>query len=71
MGSTQIPGQPVCLVMEYIQKGALTNLLKNPISSRLKCKIILDVARGINFMHKNNIFHRDLKPDNVLVSKYI
>lgn len=27
-----------------------------------------DIARGMDFLHKNGIVHRDLKPDNILVS---
>jgi len=53
--------------MEFIPGGPLTALLQKSLNDKLKCKIILDISRGMNFLHKNNIFHRDLKPDNVLV----
>jgi serine/threonine protein kinase len=68
MGSTQVPGQPVCLIMEYIEKGSLGNLLeKANLTLKLKTKIIWDIARGMQYLHVNHIYHRDLKPDNVLV----
>jgi serine/threonine protein kinase len=69
MGSTQIPGQPMAIVMEYVKGGSLTDLLKRDISERFKCKLGLDVAKGMSFLHSHNIYHRDIKPDNMLVSK--
>lgn len=68
MGSTQIPGQPLCIIMEFIPGGSLTDLLnKAPIHEKFKCKLALDVATGMAFLHSNSIYHRDLKPDNMLV----
>eukprot|EP01117_Protostelium_nocturnum_P018207 TRINITY_DN7570_c0_g2_i1.p1 TRINITY_DN7570_c0_g2~~TRINITY_DN7570_c0_g2_i1.p1 ORF type:complete len:742 (-),score=228.85 TRINITY_DN7570_c0_g2_i1:77-2302(-) len=68
IGSTQVPGQPICLLMEYCKEGSLSKLLKSKrISDRLKVKILLDIAKGMNFLHYNHFYHRDLKPDNVLV----
>eukprot|EP01119_Soliformovum_irregulare_P011469 TRINITY_DN2876_c0_g1_i1.p1 TRINITY_DN2876_c0_g1~~TRINITY_DN2876_c0_g1_i1.p1 ORF type:complete len:698 (-),score=190.67 TRINITY_DN2876_c0_g1_i1:105-2198(-) len=67
MGSTQITGQPVCIIMEYIKGGSLTDLLQQPLSDRFKCKLCLDVAKGMSYLHTNNVCHRDIKPDNMLV----
>eukprot|EP01114_Cavostelium_apophysatum_P012634 TRINITY_DN2878_c0_g1_i1.p1 TRINITY_DN2878_c0_g1~~TRINITY_DN2878_c0_g1_i1.p1 ORF type:complete len:725 (+),score=176.38 TRINITY_DN2878_c0_g1_i1:247-2421(+) len=68
VGATLIKGQPVCLVMEYIKDGNLTAFLdKQPLSTYFKTKLALDVARGMAYLHSNNIGHRDLKSDNVLV----
>jgi len=67
MGSTQIKGQPLCIIMEYVKGGSLTDLVKKDISERFKCKLALDVAKGMAFLHSHNIYHRDIKPDNMLV----
>ena len=57
------------IVMEYVPYGSLARLLaKRRFSLRYKVRIALDVARGMNYLHKNRIIHRDLKPDNVLVA---
>jgi serine/threonine protein kinase len=54
--------------MEYVPGGSLTKLLeKTQLSEKLKGNILLDIAKGLLFLHNNNIYHRDLKPDNVLV----
>jgi len=68
MGSTQIKGQPLTIVMEYIKGGSLTKLLHSaPLDDFFKSKLALDVAKGMSFLHSNNIYHRDIKPDNMLV----
>jgi serine/threonine protein kinase len=51
--------------MEFVSGGSLTNLIEKPISDRFKCKLVLDVARGMAFLHSMKIYHRDIKPDNV------
>lgn len=56
--------------MEYVKGGSLTGLLQKPLSERFKCKLVLDVAKGMQYLHSYNIYHRDIKPDNILVIKF-
>jgi len=57
------------IVMEYVPYGSLAKLMeKRRFTVRYKARMALDIARGMNYLHKNRIIHRDLKPDNVLVA---
>lgn len=54
--------------MEYIEGVSLRSFLKNedfPQSSILK--IIIKVARAIDFAHSQGVIHRDLKPENIML----
>lgn len=68
IGSTTVQGQKLALVMEYVKDGSLSGMLQNPdMDDKFRCKLALDVAKGMAFLHSNNVYHRDIKPDNMLV----
>lgn len=58
----------MCLVTEFLPQGSLASVIKKfpQISWILRLKFAIDTARGMAFLHKSNICHLDLKPDNVL-----
>jgi eukaryotic-like serine/threonine-protein kinase len=57
------------LILELMD-GSLSDLLwgdkKKSLNDNEKIKILLDIANGISYLHRNNILHRDLKSLNVL-----
>jgi len=59
------------LVFEFIDHTLLDDLDANAsgLDETYIKKISWQVLRGIEFCHANNIIHRDVKPENILVSK--
>jgi serine/threonine-protein kinase len=59
------------LVMDYVDGASMDQLLKNKrlLLVRDVLQIILQVCRGLSYMHNEKIIHRDLKPSNILLSK--
>jgi eukaryotic-like serine/threonine-protein kinase len=59
-----------CIVMEYIPGGNLKERIreKGPLPPEEAIEIGLQVARGLRVVHDRGIVHRDIKPQNVLLS---
>ncbi|XP_066991708.2 cyclin-dependent kinase-like 2 [Anabrus simplex] len=59
------------LVFEFMDHTVLEELEENVsgLGDETSRKYIFQVIRGIDFCHANNIVHRDVKPENVLVSR--
>nr|CAD7428491.1 unnamed protein product [Timema monikensis] len=59
------------LVFEYLDHTVLDELEEHPrgLGEEVSRQHIFQVVRGIDFCHHNNIVHRDVKPENVLVSR--
>ena len=55
------------LIMEYCPEGSANKLCNNTDEHTI-WKFIHDVAAGLNYLHKNDIIHQDIKPDNVLIN---
>jgi len=61
------------LVQEYINGVNLLEILKNEKNHYIKeqraKKLFTQIVKGISYCHKKNIFHRDIKLENILVLK--
>ena len=58
------------IVMEYVEGITLKTYIekKGQLSFKEAESIAIQVARGIEAAHNNNIIHRDIKPQNIIIS---
>lgn len=54
------------LISNYCERGSATSLI-GKISIEEVVKFLKGAAEGLNVLHKHNIVHQDIKPDNVLI----
>ncbi len=62
-------GKKLVIVMDYAQGGSLADRLVKPIEWREARRLMLQIARAVDFAHKNNIVHGNLKPSNILFDR--
>jgi serine/threonine-protein kinase len=60
-------GKPY-LVLEYLPGGTLKQRLGNPIPWQEAFHLILPIARALDYAHRQNMIHRDVKPSNILIT---
>jgi serine/threonine protein kinase len=67
---SEAEGRPY-YIMEYKDRGSLHDfLIKNqPLQLHVVRELILKILKALSVIHKKGILHRDLKPDNVLISE--
>ncbi|KAL6522515.1 Serine/threonine-protein kinase sty46 [Orobanche minor] len=62
----------LCIVTEYMSGGSVYDYLhkqRGTFKLPALLKVAIDVAKGMNYLHQNNIIHRDLKAANLLMDE--
>ncbi len=57
------------MVMQLLEGRELTHLLEKRIDSPRAVGLILQILRGLEHAHKQGVVHRDVKPENVFVTR--
>lgn len=70
VGLETVDGLGQVIVLEYIDGSALKTLIDSGQLELLSARaLVAQVAQAVGYMHQKQIFHRDLKPTNILVTK--
>ncbi|MCA9838596.1 MAG: serine/threonine protein kinase [Trueperaceae bacterium] len=65
-------GDKAFLTLEHCPGGTLDMLLsKDKLDFETATRLILEVARGLEFAHKQQVLHRDVKPANVMLTNQL
>ena len=57
------------LVMAYYPEGTLKERMIGPVGYGEAARLLVPIARGLEYAHGRNVVHRDVKPSNILMTE--
>ena len=58
------------LINEFLKEGNIHDYInKGNLSEQQLSVIFYQIFTGLSYLHENNIYHKDIKPENILISK--
>ncbi len=58
----------VILIQEYVEGSTLQDLLNKGMESVMKERAFLELLEVLSYAHARNIMHRDVKPENIIIT---
>lgn len=57
------------LVMTYLPGGTMKQIMGHPMPWQDSARLLLPVARALDYAHRQGVLHRDVKPANILMTQ--
>ncbi|XP_043930876.1 mitogen-activated protein kinase kinase kinase 19 [Protopterus annectens] len=66
---TSLESNIISIFMEYIPGGSIANLINRfgPLKEKVFCEYTKQILKGVKYLHDNNVVHRDIKGNNIMV----
>lgn len=64
----EVEGLGKCIVMEYVEGRTLRKAIAQGLTKEQCLSIVRQICQALSYIHQRQIIHRDIKPDNVMIT---